>query len=71
MADTAENDARCRHCGKAPEADGDHSCPCPYTDAECKIHPRIVATPWPDDEPLGEPPPWPTRVTPPEESEGP
>lgn len=31
----------CRHCGKPPEADGDHSCPCPYTDDECKDHPLL------------------------------
>ena len=29
---------RCRHCGKAPEADGDHTCRCPQTDAECTEH---------------------------------
>lgn len=29
----------CRHCGKQPDADGDHSCPCPYTDADCPDHP--------------------------------
>lgn len=29
----------CRHCGRLPEADGDHSCTCPYSDAECPDHP--------------------------------
>lgn len=31
----------CHHCAKAPELDGDHSCPCPYTDAECPNHPDV------------------------------
>lgn len=30
---------RCRHCGKPPEADGDHSCPCPHRDDDCPDHP--------------------------------
>ena len=30
----------CRHCGSLPEADGDHSCPCPYRDDECPDHPE-------------------------------
>jgi hypothetical protein len=25
----------CDHCGALPDADGDHTCPCPHTDAEC------------------------------------
>jgi len=28
----------CRHCGKPPEADGDHSCPCPNPDGLCPEH---------------------------------
>jgi len=60
----AESDAACRHCGSPPESDGDHSCPCPYRDDDCPDHPLVVspiiATPWPEDEPLGSPPPWPT-----------
>lgn len=32
----------CRHCGAPPEADGDHSCPCPYSDEDCQLH----RTPW-------------------------
>ena len=31
---------RCHHCGKPDEADGDHSCPCPYRDEECHDHPK-------------------------------
>jgi hypothetical protein len=30
----------CRHCGKPPEADGDHNCPCPNPDDFCPDHPR-------------------------------
>lgn len=30
---------RCKHCGAGPDADGDHSCPCPHTDADCPDHP--------------------------------
>jgi hypothetical protein len=26
---------RCRHCGKRPEADGDHNCTCPHPDLYC------------------------------------
>lgn len=25
----------CRHCGAAPDGDGDHSCPCPLPDEKC------------------------------------
>ena len=32
-------DNMCAHCGRLPDADGDHSCPCPYSDAECPDHP--------------------------------
>lgn len=32
------NEDRCKHCGKRPEADGDHNCPCPYSDADCPNH---------------------------------
>ncbi len=28
----------CYHCGKEPEADGDHTCPCPYPDGLCPVH---------------------------------
>lgn len=56
----------CRHCGKLPEADGDHSCPCPYRDDDCPDHPLvtspITASTWPEDEPLGSPPPWPSAA---------
>jgi hypothetical protein len=31
---------RCHHCGSLPDSDGDHSCPCPYTDDECPLHPK-------------------------------
>jgi hypothetical protein len=31
--------ARCSHCGKLPEADGDHSCTCPNRDSNCLEHP--------------------------------
>jgi len=31
----------CRHCGKLPEADGDHSCPCPKSDEDCTEHPSF------------------------------
>lgn len=30
----------CWHCGSPPDADGDHSCPCPYRDEECPDHGR-------------------------------
>lgn len=33
----------CRHCGRLPDADGDHSCPCPYPDHECPDHGRPPA----------------------------
>jgi len=42
---TAEEDAPCRHCGKPPEADGDHSCSCPYPNDFCPDHPR-PQDPW-------------------------
>lgn len=29
---------RCHHCGKPPEADGDHTCSCPLSDSECLEH---------------------------------
>jgi hypothetical protein len=28
----------CHHCGKPPEADGDHTCSCPLSDSECLEH---------------------------------
>lgn len=28
----------CHHCGSGPDADGDHSCPCPNSDTECLEH---------------------------------
>ena len=34
----------CRHCGKPPEQDGDHSCPCPHSDNECPDHPLSERT---------------------------
>lgn len=34
----AVSEDACRHCGALPEADGDHSCPCPYSDQECADH---------------------------------
>lgn len=33
----------CHHCGSPPDADGDHSCPCPYRDEECPDHQRAGA----------------------------
>jgi len=41
MTHNAEKDVTCRHCGKPPDADGDHSCPCPYRDDDCPDHPLI------------------------------
>lgn len=30
----------CRHCGRlGSDPDGDHTCPCPYSDADCPNHP--------------------------------
>lgn len=37
-------DAACRHCGKPSETDGDHSCPCPYSDDACPDHPLFERT---------------------------
>lgn len=34
----------CRHCGRTPEEDGDHTCPCPHPDGLCPEHDRA-----PDD----------------------
>ena len=31
-------DSLCLHCEKPPEADGDHTCPCPYPDDKCPVH---------------------------------
>jgi hypothetical protein len=28
----------CHHCGRLPEADGDHSCTCPHPDETCPDH---------------------------------
>lgn len=28
----------CHHCGRPPDDDGDHTCPCPLTDSECFEH---------------------------------
>lgn len=28
----------CRHCGALPDADGDHTCPCPNPDDDCPTH---------------------------------
>lgn len=36
-------ESRCRHCGQGPEVDGDHSCPCPYPDADCPDHPATTS----------------------------
>lgn len=33
-----ERDVPCRHCGALPDEDGDHSCPCPNRDEECREH---------------------------------
>lgn len=30
--------ASCHHCGRMPDSDGDHSCPCPSSDSECLEH---------------------------------
>jgi len=33
-------DCPCRHCAtEKSDPDGDHSCPCPYSDNECPNHP--------------------------------
>jgi len=32
----------CYHCGRLPDADGDHSCPCPKRDGECPEHDPIT-----------------------------
>jgi hypothetical protein len=34
-----ERDVKCRHCGSLPDEDGDHSCPCPNRDEDCREHP--------------------------------
>lgn len=36
--DGLTDDQHCYHCGKPPEADGDHTCPCPFSDTECLEH---------------------------------
>jgi hypothetical protein len=33
----------CHHCGSPPDADGDHSCPCPHRDEDCPDHTRPSA----------------------------
>jgi len=48
MSKSEDEVTRCHHCGKLPDADGDHSCPCPYPDDECPDHWMIQT-----------PPPWP------------
>lgn len=30
--------ASCHHCGRLPDDDGDHTCPCPRSDSECLEH---------------------------------
>ena len=32
----------CYHCGRRPELDGDHTCPCPKRDGECPEHDPIT-----------------------------
>lgn len=49
--DSADCGERCRHCSKPPEADGDHTCTCPYPDDFCPDHPR-PEDPWNTDEPV-------------------
>lgn len=33
-----EETVMCHHCGKGPDADGDHSCPCPLSNSACLEH---------------------------------
>lgn len=40
MSERVVSEALCHHCGALPDVDGDHTCPCPNTDAECREHPR-------------------------------
>jgi DNA-binding CsgD family transcriptional regulator len=59
MVGQSQSAPLCRHCGEPPEADGDHTCECPYSDDNCPDHP-----------PEGKPVPfWMTRVIPPGSSE--
>lgn len=44
--------AVCHHCGALPDADGDHSCPCPNSDEDCTDHPAAaLAAASPPEEP--------------------
>jgi hypothetical protein len=45
--DTAEAGDACHHCGRLPEADGDHTCTCPFTDSECLEHTLNPVERWP------------------------
>lgn len=40
-----DDELHCRHCGRAPDADGDHTCPCPHPDGLCPDHDHAPATP--------------------------
>ena len=37
--------ALCRHCGNVGPQGEDHTCPCPYSDADCPVHPANVLPP--------------------------
>lgn len=36
---------RCYHCGERDDADGDHTCSCPYSDADCPDHSPFFCNP--------------------------
>lgn len=36
--------ALCHHCGHVGRSGDDHTCPCPYADDSCPIHPRVPST---------------------------
>jgi hypothetical protein len=40
-----DDELTCRHCGQAPDEDGDHACPCPHPDGLCPDHDRSPDTP--------------------------
>lgn len=42
-------DCPCHHCGTdRDDPDGDHSCPCPYNDQDCRWHHNPAVPPSPD-----------------------
>lgn len=34
--------ATCRHCGDIGRGLSDHTCPCPYSDADCRDHQGVT-----------------------------